>query len=80
MIQISEPMARKRVQDASELIANALGLRRSSETFTGDFSWEALEQAANLRPAPEDVYCTLSVRLIEVCAPVLTSDAVTTTV
>jgi hypothetical protein len=57
------------------------GLRGSSESFLWNFfSWEAQEQAVNLRPAPENVYCTLSVTLVEVCAPVLTSVAVTTTV
>jgi hypothetical protein len=41
---------------------------------------EACSRGYLLHVEPEDVYCTLSVRLMEVCAPVLTSDAVTTTV
>src|SRR5260370_4840327 len=64
--------------NASEAATNCAN--RTVERLLWNFSSKAQEQAVNLRPAPEDVYCTLSVTLVEACAPVLTSVAVTTTV
>jgi hypothetical protein len=72
---VAEPLAPHR---ASQL--DTIAVACASESFLWNFSWEALEQAVNPKPAPEDVYCRLSVTLMEACAPVLTSDAVTTTV
>jgi hypothetical protein len=40
----------------------------------------ALSPASRVHSLPTDVYCTLSVTLVELCAPVVTSVAVTTTV